>query len=648
MGENLWFSQNLLTYKDKQYHTDGYLRLSLSANTEDYKHYNSPSFNISITNNYQKSCNLNIQNAEDLIESFEMALKKLNGEVISVEKKYSKDTMVIFKILVDTSSGERVVSIELISNESDTTKVIVPLKPIFQSFLRRLRFFVENYDRLCSELLLESIKYDQIQNLNQICSLLKGLPNQLISSIPSKERIPDSGAPKQDSPGVTQLTLDNFEKFIGPDASNIKIAEIEDGKVEAKKSNIEIKSLFCEKFIAWDLTTLENKLSTYAIMHDKVNVLYRDLERDLNISGAITKIFTEDEFKSIAYLSGSFSSTMANANTIHGVPIPSGVPVFYVDLKNRNVNGNKLQLEELALDLFMFSGFIRSLRRRLESKLQGANDNKSIFYMNYRCLFDPLYFSFLMNMKKDVTIGAVMNRYIYFQQRGVFKNYEVLIRDYGLPAIEESDIKNFVEEFYMNIYGKMPHITQLHDNWFRDGEVKLPSKSSLTLEQIINEVIPVEVAIKMGLQITDKDVVTKFKQNNKVTDEIFSYMVGKQKVKKESIVKDKITTLFRYVEKFKVDLPEIYRDSFLEAIKALDTEQYNFSKNQFPLDEFDERFVKALYVWNPVHDPNMKSNFTHFSTLVDSEIMTKDSILAVTKNPVIESKVDDFLSLLSE
>jgi hypothetical protein len=252
-----------------------------------------------------------------------------------------------------------------------------------------------------------------------------------------------------------------------------------------------------------------------------------------------------------------------------------------------------------------------------------------------------------MNMKKDITAGAIINRYTNFQQKGVFRRYERLLKDYSLPEIEEADIRNFVDEFYLNIYGKMPNITQLHDNWFRDGEVKLPSKNSFTLEQITNEVIPSEVAIKLGLLITDKDIVEKFKQTNNISDEIFSYLIGKQKSKKEGL-KEKTTTLFRYIEKFKVDLPDKYRDSFLKAVIDLDISKYDFSKNQFPLNEFDDKFVKALYVWNPDHDPNMKTNFTHFCSLVESEIMTKESILTISQNIESEAKVDDFLSLLTE
>jgi len=84
-NENVnWFSQTLLTFKDKQYSTDGYLKIAISTNTNDYKFFNPPLFNISISTNIQKTCNLNIQQAEDLLESFTQVLKQVNGNDIVI------------------------------------------------------------------------------------------------------------------------------------------------------------------------------------------------------------------------------------------------------------------------------------------------------------------------------------------------------------------------------------------------------------------------------------------------------------------------------------------------------------------------------------------------------------------------------------
>ena len=59
-NETQWFSQTLLTYKDSQYATDGYLRLSISTNTKDFLSFNPTNLGLSISNGTTKICNMNI------------------------------------------------------------------------------------------------------------------------------------------------------------------------------------------------------------------------------------------------------------------------------------------------------------------------------------------------------------------------------------------------------------------------------------------------------------------------------------------------------------------------------------------------------------------------------------------------------------
>ena len=49
-GEVKWFSQTLMTHKDRHYHSDGHLRVSISTNTENYRLFSPPYLNISISN----------------------------------------------------------------------------------------------------------------------------------------------------------------------------------------------------------------------------------------------------------------------------------------------------------------------------------------------------------------------------------------------------------------------------------------------------------------------------------------------------------------------------------------------------------------------------------------------------------------------
>lgn len=625
-----WFSQTLLTFKDKFYGTDGYLRVSISTNTEDYKFFNPPVFNISITNNYQKSFNINIADAEDLLESFQTALKQMQGNETIVEKKYQKNMKIYFKFTVASSNDERVVIIEIISSESDTTKVIIPLKPIFQSFLRRLRKFTENYDQLCMNLLSDAINLETVQTIQQLPSLIKGISGQIVSNIPSESSIPDSPARVADT-GQTASTIEDLDKFLGEDMSNISIPEIDKEKASEKPTLLEIKSKFVEKVLNNDLTNLENKLTSFAVSTIPVLELGEDLGTELGID--MFPGITDDDKKSLLYISTKIYKETSQEYTINNVSIPGGTPA----LKFQPI-GHTDEHIELALDLFLFMGYLRTVRRRLENKIENAFDNKAILYLLIRCFMDPFCFSYIENLKKEDIISKTMNRYKFYKSQGVFDKYETLIEQNRCPEIKETDILQFAEEASEKIIGNTPFIDKLHEYIYTKGDTKLPAKNSFNLEQIINEFIPIEVAVKTGFDITDKEISKTFQESNNISDEIWKYYTGNKRIKNEAepVKREVITPLQRWVAKYKQDIPETYRDNFIQEIKDLVYKKYDFSQTKYPLDEFDDNIVKALYVWDIETDVKMKTQFTHFAALVENEQMTKENILIVSKNETQE------------
>ena len=59
---------------------------------------------------------------------------------------------------------------------------------------------------------------------------------------------------------------------------------------------------------------------------------------------------------------------------------------------------------------------------------------------------------------------------------------------------------------------------------------------------------------------------------------------------------------------------------------------FNLKDSPWSLDEFDERIVKALYLWQPSLDEKMKANFEYFASLVEDEPMSKENILATVQS----------------
>ena len=268
MEESKWFNQSLLSFKDEQYSSDGKFSVYISTNTDNFLHFNSPSFGISVTNERRKNCILNIQNAEDLLESINTSIKQVNGNDIVIEKVYNKKVKLYFRFAVVSSTNDRVVIIELISNENDATKVIIPLKPIFQSFMRRLKSFVDNYDNICYKLMMETLNGESRNIIERLPTLIKGISLQIAPqeiNYEINENIKtDPNEYDEELIKETELDISDLDNFIGDNMENIKINEIEENKIEPVKKPVKIDSAFVTKILKNDLTNLDNKLILYS------------------------------------------------------------------------------------------------------------------------------------------------------------------------------------------------------------------------------------------------------------------------------------------------------------------------------------------------------------------------------------------------
>ena len=280
-----WFSQVLMTYKDKAYATDGYLRVSLSSNTEDFKYFNPPTINISISNNYQKSINLNIQNARDLLRAFKLVLKQLNGNEIAIQRKYQKDTIIHFTFKVDPNNNTRIVVIEIKNNESDFTKIVIPLESVFESLAACIREFTESYMNICSNLFIQSIQSECTQIIRNLPNLVKGISSQIVSQIPADELISDSRAPEvtTEVTEATAATIDDLDKFLGADMENIDVPEIDKVEHETEKLT-QVNSVFVTKYLDNDLKNLETSVSNYFMTPAPLLTMAEDIKSKLDIA----------------------------------------------------------------------------------------------------------------------------------------------------------------------------------------------------------------------------------------------------------------------------------------------------------------------------------------------------------------------------
>ena len=632
-----WFSQTLMTYKDKAYATNGYMRVSLSTNTEDFKFFNPPTINISISNNYQKSINLNIQNARDLLRAFKTILAQLNGDELNLQRKYQKDTVIHFTFKVDPNNDTRIVIIEIRNNESDFTKIVIPLESVFESFAACIREFTENYMNICSNLFIQSIQSESVKIIQNLPNLVKGISSQIVSQIPADDEISDSRAPEVETETVDQTaaTIDDLDKFLGEDMGNIDVPEIEQVATETEKLT-EVDSLFVKHYLDGDLKNLETSVSNYFMTPAPLLTMAEDIKKKLK-NEIDDETFTmlpginDDDLKSLVYIS-KLSPSILYQNYINtSAPIPASVPVL-----RYKTTGHSSYNMDIAYDLFLFNLYIRTARRRLENKIEDAIENKALFNIQLRSFSDPFVFSFIETSNKSELSSIIMTRYKYYESIGVFDHYKELLEKSKCPDIVESDIISVVDEAIEKVVGKSPFIDKFHGNMEEMNGLRLTAKNTYNLEQIINEILPLEIAEKTGKDLNDNAFIENMKHEHPISDEILNLFRQKKKsVKSKKPRKTEIkqtSNLERLIRtQFIDEVPEQYRDDFMKSLLELGDKKFDLTNTEFPIDEFGDNVVKSLYLWDPENDPVISKNYKQFFLKVEQELMERDLIIAKIK-----------------
>jgi hypothetical protein len=634
-NENIWFSQILLYYKDKTYLSDGQFRLSISSSTQDYRFFNPPVLNISISTNYQKSFNLPVYEASILLKSFEEALKHIS-EKIEIQRKDSKGTILYFNISSDVTSGERVVLIQIRSSESDFTKVVVPLRPIFEVFLKSLRYFVEKYFDICSILLGKSIDSDIHQLVQQLPGLIKGVSSQIIPTNPISAKSEFIDAAK------TEVTIKDLDNFLGKDMENIKVPELES---EKKEQVYKTDSKIVEDVLKNDLSNLENMLSNYVLETSPILSIVQDINKNYRTkdeSFTMLPGIDDNELKSLLYISKLLYSIAYQKYYYNQEVIPISVPILKYNPKVK-----KQENISIALNLFVLGAFIRTVRRRLETKISDSFENKSLFYLAFRCFLDPFVFSFIEDIENLSSVCVPY--YVYFDKIGVFDKYKKLLSQNNCPEVTEQDIISYANEVIEKGVLKSRSILELHEYLRTIEAVKITTKNEFTLEQIINEIIPLEVFVSLGRDITNTTYLNEFKKEHNISDQILAFFLGKKKRGPQKKEEDKPvkrdTNLQRFVKEKSEEIPEQYKEEFGKVIGVIGSKVFDFKSFDFPYIEFGDDIIKALYNWNPPNDSKITTDYKYFCDKISEEIMSKESILASIN---IEQKKDNGWGMIAE
>ena len=157
-----WLSQNIFSHKDKDYGTNGYMRVSMSTQTKDSQSFSAPAFTINIKNDsIHKTVSLTYQKLFDIYNRLKEVIQAAGQEYNSkpgspdtqLHYQTGKSTYLTFEFLRGTVQNEPVVRITISHGNSDSSKIIMPFSPEFHSFISLIGDMVGNRKYLSNWLL---------------------------------------------------------------------------------------------------------------------------------------------------------------------------------------------------------------------------------------------------------------------------------------------------------------------------------------------------------------------------------------------------------------------------------------------------------------------------------------------------------------
>lgn len=609
--ETIWFNQTLLTYKDKSEGTNAYLKMSISSNTKDFVNFSPPNVSFQISDNLNKSSHINYSNSRDLINSFKESIKINPRELFNnqnsfqIQKRYQKDQDLIFEFKTNVNE-EFVLVIIIRNNETDFSKIIIPASMI-KDIIQLLADFNKNYIQIADSLALRSISF-QLTKLDNITREIKGLQSRIEGAV-----IPDSGGvptqqPKLDNEiqKVAEATMDDLDEFLGKNMQNIKVDEIDKSDTVLEKNNIqEINSSFVEKVLKNDLSLLEPIIMNKSHVGEFVSFLASQLTEPINILPDID----EEHLKSLIYISNLFMNFKEKSYIEQGVPIPISAPILkyeVVDYPPENLN--------LAFDLFLIQGYIKLFRMKMENKETDPYVNKSLYHIKLRCITDPLVYSFIDKMSVTELSSVISSRFIYYNSIGFFNYYIKMLEDNEYSNITLNDIKLYIDNVCEKGFNT-PYIEELHNTQIETNHLRLTTKNNFNIEQIINEIIPLEIEEKLKHELNFEEVCDEVKT-------LFKQRIKGPTVKREN----NLNPIQKYIEYFTKEYTD--QNKIVEYLSEYEDKKINFDIFPFQLNELEEMAVKGLYLWNP---ENMKNKKSILDT-VGEDPLTKDLIINMTKN----------------
>ena len=655
--KTIWINQQIYIYKDKVYNSNGSLELVEASSTQQELKYFSPAtiqIKVSVEKDFSttKNCTLNISKLMDLNYSIKEVLDKYpNGSLysnnIKIVKRYNNDRDLNIAFKESRNTKEKCVVITIVFNESNFTTVIIPLNE-FMVFVKLLKDFENTYIERTKELKYQCLMNEQIFLLKQLNVNIQTLPSLISPQAVQTFQTPFNN--QSIEPSINELdsfiptnieelkeNINNeFDSFLGKDLVNVEIPKLEKDEtkagLETPRSKREIESNLIDNILKNDISVIEDILNSAYSNNNPIESLSKTLYGETK---DILPGINEDDYKSITHISNLIFKSILRNYLDNNISIPNSVPTL--KYKINNIESSYTEEKQLAIDLLMIHAYLKTYRTRIESKSEDVVKIKSIMYLAFRNFIDPFCFSMLELIPSSTITSSILEKFDFYKSKGFFKKFDDILIEHKLTEVEKNDIISFLNNVIRIIETNKNsmYIGELNSRYIKNGEIKLPTKNNLTIEQIINEVVKIDVAKKMKPNESYESITSKLFNNPSVA--IKSIYFDKEETKSR-------TNLSRMISNNISEIPDEVKNKITEFVTTLGEDNFNYKEFNFNLRDLGENVLKALYLWKPKDDSLLKTNFIYYTDKIKNLTVDKNDVINLlmnTKESVEKSAWDD-------
>lgn len=541
--EYIWFNQKYLTHKDITFQTNGgSMELVAACNSkDDLQSFSPPSLNFSIFNEGRYNVNLKYQDIIDLLNSIEQVQSNIEEvykqeKAVEINKIYNgKNLKILFRTSQNT--GTKAVRFMILNNSTDYGVIAVSYNTIFITIVDILKTFKENYIKISFDISNRALSYKLLDELRSIKEFVKSIPSSIIDSNINNNKLEPTD--EFEDPNIINTSLQkDFDEFYKTNVKSIEIPDIDKIAQETTNEDIINKtgSILIDDILKNDIKNLDSLFTSVNTCINPMEKVIDTIQSYYDSNFSLLPGISDDELKSVVYYSKLFFTTGIQNYMKNNIPIPISIPV----IKYQALNCDSKNID-LAYDLLTISIYVRLVKEKLQNRVDDATINKSILYMSLRNFTDVLIFSFLDDVDINQITNCILNRFDIFSKSNFFNRFDELLENYNFQKISKMEIKSFLMNTLSKIIGagKVVYISELQENDYTNGKIKLHPKNNISIDKIVNEVVRAEVNTKLNisdvsLKLSD-DILELFQVSSESTKSIDKPIVDNEvKIEEEN------------------------------------------------------------------------------------------------------------------